>query len=222
MQCCCVNEVMRTASHKLPVTVLSGFLGAGKNTFLNHVLSNRKALKVIVNDMSELKFDAALVKRSERVPETEEYGVTSFVYRARVPFHPERFWALLQDTATWENVLRSKGFSQLASRMKLTGLWSQAGCAASGEGAGLWYAAIDEREWPAEDGDREGNEADWAEPWGDRRQKLVFIGVVLDEPAMRLQLDSALLTQEALAKGPAHWQTLTDSFPVWTDDAPLT
>ncbi len=156
--------------------------------------------------------------RGEHVPETVEYGISSFVYRARSPFHPERFWELLQDPGTWDGVLRSKGFFWLASRMDATGLWSQAGGSASCEGAGMWYAALPEDEWPDEDEARAQIQSDWQEPWGDRRQELVFIGVELDEAALRAKLDAALLTKKELEAGPKSWRKLRDPFPAWTDD----
>ncbi len=156
--------------------------------------------------------------RGEHVPETVEYGVSSFVYRARTPFHPGRFWALLQNSQTWKGVLRSKGFFWLASRMDMTGLWSQAGGSASCEGAGMWYAALPKEEWPEEEDVRTEIQNDWQEPWGDRRQELVFIGLALDETALRVQLDAALLTTTELVVGPKGWKTLPDSFPTWTED----
>jgi G3E family GTPase len=154
----------------------------------------------------------------EHVPETVEYGISSFVYRARTPFHPERFWALLQDPDTWNGVLRSKGFFWLASRMDMTGLWSQAGGSGSCEGAGMWYAALPEDEWPQEGEVRAQIRTDWQGPWGDRRQELVFIGVGLEEAALRAKLDAALLSKKELDAGPMSWQKLRDPFPAWTDD----
>lgn len=156
--------------------------------------------------------------RGEHVPETVEYGISSFVYRARTPFHPERFWALLQDPKTWDGVLRSKGFFWLASRMDMTGLWSQAGGTGSCEGAGMWYAALPKHEWPAEDEARAQIQNDWQDPWGDRRQELVFIGVEMDEAALRAKLDGALLTKKELEGGPKSWRKLPDPFPAWTQD----
>ncbi len=156
--------------------------------------------------------------RGEHVPESVEYGITSFVYRARTPFHPARLWGLLQTPETWDGVLRSKGFFWLASRMDMTGLWSQAGGSLSCEGAGMWYAALSKDEWPEEDEARAQIQSDWHEPWGDRRQELVFIGVELDEAALRGKLDGALLTKKVLEAGPKSWRRLRDPFPAWTDD----
>jgi G3E family GTPase len=156
--------------------------------------------------------------RGEHVPETVEYGISSFVYRARIPFHPERLWALFNEPDIWKGVLRSKGFFWLASRMSVAGLWSQAGGSATCEGAGMWYAALPEEEWPAEGEARAQLQNDWKAPWGDRRQELVFIGAALDDAALRSKLDAALVNAKELDAGPECWQTLPDPFPAWTHD----
>ncbi|MDF3067249.1 MAG: putative metal chaperone, involved in Zn homeostasis [Polyangiaceae bacterium] len=160
--------------------------------------------------------------RGDHVPETEEYGIRSFVYRARVPFHPARVWRLLSSGDTWSGVLRSKGFLWLASRMDVTGVWSQAGGSASCEGAGMWYAALPTEEWPTEPEARAEIEQDFQEPWGDRRQELVFIGVDLDEPLLRQRLDDALLTPAEQRLGPSGWRVLEDPFPPWLQEPEAT
>ena len=119
--------------------------------------------------------------RGEHVPESLEDGIASFVYRARSPFHPDRFALLLEDPDMWAGVLRSKGFFWLATRMDLTGLWSHAGGSASCGGAGLWYAALPQDAWPEDEEARAQIQNDWQEPWGDRRQEMVFIGVDMPE-----------------------------------------
>lgn len=156
--------------------------------------------------------------RGEHVPETVEYGISSFVYRARVPFHPGRLWALLENPNTWDGVLRSKGFFWLASRMDVSGLWSQAGSSASCGAAGIWYAALPEEEWPDDAESRAPLERDWVAPWGDRRQELVFIGVGLNEARLRAELDAALLDAQEMAAGPKAWRKLPDPFPEWMDE----
>jgi G3E family GTPase len=156
--------------------------------------------------------------RGEHKPETEEYRIHSFVYRARRPFHPERLWDVLQDPATWPGVLRSKGFLWLASRMQHTGLWSQAGASASCEGAGMWYAALPEDEWPEDAETQSQIRADWQEPWGDRRQELVFIGTEMNGVDIRTRLDAALLTDAEFAEGPRTWEKYDDELPRWDDD----
>jgi G3E family GTPase len=155
--------------------------------------------------------------RGEHVPETEQYGIEGFAYRARRPFHPERLWAILHDPEAWSGVLRSKGFFWIASRMSLVGLWSQAGGSASFRGAGFWYAALPEDEWPEEPEMRTQIECDWQEPFGDRRQELVFIGIGLSRTKLREKLDAALLDDSELSEGLHAWARLRDPFPDWTE-----
>ncbi len=153
--------------------------------------------------------------RGEHTPETEEYGISSFAYRARAPFHPARLWALFQDQEAWRGVLRSKGFFWLATRPDLTGLWSQAGGTADCSPAGVWYAALPREDWPQDPEQLAELEREWREPWGDRRQELVLIGCELDEAAWRARLDACLLTEREVAGGPARWAKLADPFPPW-------
>ena len=156
--------------------------------------------------------------RGEHVPESVEYGVGSFVYRARVPFHPERFWKLLQEVEAWRGVLRSKGFFWLATRHDVTGVWSQAGLSGTCEPGGIWYAALPSDEWKDDPELSAQVEADWQEPWGDRRQEIVFIGQNLPESALRARLDAALLSDGEQALGVSGWATLPDPFPSWMDE----
>jgi G3E family GTPase len=156
--------------------------------------------------------------RGEQMPESTPHGVGSFVYRARRPFHPGRFAELLEDASTWSGVLRSKGLFWLASRMDHAGLWSQAGGSGSHAGAGRWHAAMPAADWPEDAEARAQVDEDWQEPWGDRRQELVFIGLALDERALRERLDGALLTEPELSLGPAGWSSFTDPFPAWLEE----
>ena len=152
--------------------------------------------------------------RGEETPESEEYGIGSFAYRARRPFHPARLHTAASQS--WDGVLRAKGFFWVASRHDLAGEWSQAGRVLTVGAAGPWWAALpqeERRELLAAYGDDEP--ADWQDPWGDRRQELVFIGADLDEAGIRARLDAALLTDDELASGPAAWAGFPDPFPAW-------
>lgn len=154
--------------------------------------------------------------RGEHVPETEEYGISSFVYRDRRPFHPGRFWDFLH--ANWDGVVRSKGFFWLSSRMDVVGSWSLAGSSASAEPAGVWFAAVPKSEWPEDPEVRRDITSNWEDPWGDRRQELVFIGADMDRAALLAGLDRCLLTADELAGGPNAWATFSDPFSSWDND----
>ncbi len=151
--------------------------------------------------------------RGEEKSEADEYGITSFVYRSSQPFHPQRFWDLIH--SEWEGVVRSKGFFWLASRMDFAASWSQAGGACRHGAAGLWWAAVDPSEWPDEPGARAEIEATMTGAYGDRRQELVYIGIDMDELALRELLDACLLTEAERMAGPSSWARLPDPFPEW-------
>lgn len=146
----------------------------------------------------------------------DEFGVSSFVYRARRPFHPERLWEVLH--SEWPGVLRSKGLFWLASRMSESGFWSQAGPVCSAEGAGRWWATVPETDWP-EDEDLRGSIAgEFKGPFGDRRQELVVVGIDMDRAALRGRLDECLLDDEEMKMGPMGWLHLNDPFPNWASE----
>lgn len=152
--------------------------------------------------------------RGEHTPETEEYGIGSFVYRARRPFHPARFAEALK--TDWPgNVLRSKGFFWLASRPDAAGEWSQAGGVVRHGPAGIWWAAAPREHWPEDPEHRARIEAEFDGEYGDRRQEIVFIGQNLDPDQTREILDHCLLTTAEMKAGPEVWKTLDDPFPTW-------
>lgn len=153
--------------------------------------------------------------RGEHIPESEEYGISSFVYRARRPFHPERFWKTINQD--WPGVIRSKGFFWLASRNDVVGLWSQAGNASRAEPAGLWYAAIPRDEWPEDEETRQVVKQVWLPEIGDRRQEIVIIGVKYDREKIEQMLNRALLTDKEMASGPPGWAKFKDPFDYWDD-----
>jgi G3E family GTPase len=146
------------------------------------------------------------------VPETEEYGLSSRVFRARRPLHPRRFWELVTGPA-FKGVIRSKGFVWLATRHDWAGIWSSAGVVSSLEPGGSWLATAPREEWP-EELDPADVEAIWQEPWGDRRQELVVIGGKL-APDLLERLDRCCLSDAEMALGPHAWLGFDDPFPAW-------
>ena len=146
-------------------------------------------------------------------PVTEEYGISSFVFRARRPFHPRRFHHLLEDGL--DGVLRAKGYVWIASRHRIAGLLSWAGSSLSIEPAALWYANLAKDSWPT---DRENLDAIarvWDPEVGDRRQEIVFIGAEMDAALIEGRLRAALVTEEEFAVDPSHWEALDDTLPEW-------
>ncbi|KIW90982.1 uncharacterized protein Z519_08765 [Cladophialophora bantiana CBS 173.52] len=202
-------------------------------------------------------------------PETEEYGISSFVYRARRPFNPRRLYKLIHDkfvimegqiqredqeeedqneedgmevenaenlssntegssgsipangekgdadvvaenkkaNPIFTGLLRSKGFFWLATRSFLHGEWSQAGTMLTLQGGGPWFCALDDALWPTDPDTRASIEADFADPWGDRRQEIVFIGEKLDTVGLKAEFDRCLLTDAEMQK----WEKIMKS-----------
>jgi len=153
--------------------------------------------------------------RGEHIPETEEFGINSFVYRARRPFHPNKFFTFLHQEWPTGKLIRSKGFFWLASRPMVTGQWSQAGGIARYGAAGLFWKAIPKSEWPDDKASLEAIHSLWEEPFGDMRQELVFIGQGLNQSETQKALDECLLTEEKMLEGPKGWRSLPDPFPLW-------
>ncbi|MGV3003004.1 zinc metallochaperone GTPase ZigA [Vibrio sp. E150_018] len=153
--------------------------------------------------------------RGEHIPETEEYGISSFSYHARRPFHPEKFHQLLHHLSRFGKLIRSKGYFWLASRPDFAGQWNQAGGIADYGFAGLFWSSIPKEQWPTDPESLASIEENWIEPFGDRRQELVFIGQGLDRAALLQALEDCLLTQEEVLAGKEFWQTLADPFAAW-------
>lgn len=147
-------------------------------------------------------------------PETEEYGISNFIYQRRRPFHPARFHDLI--SRDWPGVIRSKGLFWLATRPDHAGFWSQAGAIARNSCAGRFWAAIPEEQRPSDEESIQALEKSWAEPWGDRRQEIVLIGQGLNQRALEEMLDMALLTEDELRQGPSAWAILPDPFQKWS------
>ncbi len=135
--------------------------------------------------------------KDHHTPETEEYGLGSFVFRARVPFHPERF--LNYCNLNWPaNIIRSKGLFWIASRPSDALNWSQAGGSVRAEKAGVWWASVPEKEWSLRGGNSASIKKRMDKEWGDRQQELVIIGQDLDQQQIMDELTSCLLTDKEI------------------------
>lgn len=149
----------------------------------------------------------------EHVPESEAFGISHFVWRARRPLHPRRWKALIESELP--GVVRAKGFFWLATRMAWAGSWQLAGAVGRHEAAGFWFAAVPEARWPEDPAWRASIRALWQGEYGDRRQEIVFIGCGMDEAALRRRLDACLLSDAELRGGPKAWARLPDPFARW-------
>jgi G3E family GTPase len=144
-------------------------------------------------------------------------GISSFIYRSRRPFHPQRFMSFIK--GAWPGVVRSRGHFWLATRMAWIGEMVQAGGARRHRAVGAWWAStlggrsVDPQLMAQTLG------VPWDAAFGDRRQELVFVGIDMREAALRQQLNGCLLSDEELSRGPESWQAYADPFPPW--DLPL-
>ena len=157
--------------------------------------------------------------RGEHIPETEEYGISSFSFLARRPFHPEKFYHFLHDTEKFGKLIRSKGYFWLASRPQFSGQWNQAGGIAHYGFAAMFWKSVPKKNWPTDEESLNAIQKQWVEPFGDMRQELVFIGQQLDQGAMTNALNECLLSDDELLKGKSYWTTLSDPFPEWSESA---
>ncbi|MFK4384043.1 zinc metallochaperone GTPase ZigA [Bradyrhizobium sp. USDA 223] len=149
---------------------------------------------------------------ADHVPETQEYGVKNFVYRARRPFDPAKFDKFVK--ASWPGVIRAKGHFWLATRPQWLGEISQAGAIVRTEALGLWWASVPKERWPNDEAWRKRLRQYWDKLYGDRRQEIVFIGTGMDEAEIRGRLD-ACLVPDTSTMDIAAWSALADPFPAW-------
>ncbi|PWU66689.1 GTP-binding protein [Gracilibacillus dipsosauri] len=148
----------------------------------------------------------------EHVPESEEYGIYSFVYRRDRPFHPERWMNWLENWPT--GIVRAKGFFWLASRNEISGLLSQAGTSLSIQGVGKWVATYPEKEQMEVLNKEPELVKRWDVEYGDRMTELVFIGMNMDEEEIIKGLDQCLLTDEEMKQD---WDKFNDPLPAFTE-----
>lgn len=149
---------------------------------------------------------------ADHVPETEEYGVASFVYRARRPFEPEKIMAVLNSDLP--GVIRAKGHFWIATRPEWVAEFSLAGALSTVKPLGTWWASVPKDRWPDHENIHSYMTQHWQEPWGDRRQEIVFIGSDIPWADIRAQLDAALVPED-LSPAPDALPDLPDPFPVW-------
>jgi G3E family GTPase len=175
-----------------------------------------------VLDTKRFDFDRAsdapgwmAVLRGEEQPETAEYGITSFVFNARRPLHPKRFFSFVNKKRLPKGLLRSKGFCWIATRSDLVGLWSQAGQIAELSPHAFWWDTVPPSEWPEDPETLASIKNQFDGEYGDRRQELVFIGRKMDEAKIRTSLNACLLTDEEMKGGPEKWAKFPDPLPKW-------
>ena len=148
----------------------------------------------------------------EHIPETEEYGITSFTYRTPYPFDALKIRAFIHDSSVWRGVLRAKGFFWVAADDHIVYEFAQAGGVNGIEPIGVWMAAMPKEDWDLSEGDQPDETDAWHEQFGDRSQTLVFIGQKIDEEGIRARLNECILDEEAQAN-PISWGDLPNPFP---------
>ena len=155
------------------------------------------------------------LSKKEHTPETEEYGIGSFVYRTKIPFDPIRFWDFVQNQFP-NNIIRSKGLFWLASRPEQALVWGQAGGSLKADSAGVWWSSMpfEKRIMQYAFVENQGQiESGWDDTFGDRKNEIVFIGHHLDEKLIRSLLDNCLSTNHELDTG--KWESgYEDNWPV--------
>jgi len=156
--------------------------------------------------------------RGEHIPETDEYGIASTAYRARRPFHPQRFFSFIDRPWVNGKLLRSKGFFWLASKLMDAGSWSQAGGLMRHGFAGRWWRFVPKSQWPQDEESTSAIMQNWTAATGDCRQELVFIGQNIDFAQLTAELDDCLLTDAEMALGAQGWRLLPDPFGPWHEE----
>ncbi|WP_417747551.1 GTP-binding protein [Rosistilla oblonga] len=167
-------------------------------------------------DEAEAQPEWLAVPRGEEETETEEYGISSFVYRSERPFHPKRLTEALDgdmDDGLFSGVLRSKGLMWIASRHDWAYDWSQAGCSIRMNPAGFWWAAAPDDAWPDDEALVAEIRSKFVGEHGDRHQELVFIGNAMDPQRITNILDGCLLTDLEFTQGPELWANFEDPLP---------
>lgn len=204
-------SVLRALIKKLnPATQIieSEFSKIDPKSILNTGLFNFEEAEQSAGWIEELNKD-------EHTPETEEYGIGSFVYRNKKPFDPVRFWQYVQQNFP-NTVIRSKGLFWIASRPEQALIWGQAGGSLRTDSAGVWWSSMPfqkRSQYMAFLENQEQIEEEWDATFGDRKNEIVFIGQAMDEKSIRTNLDACLATNEEL-KSQKWLQGYIDEWPV--------
>ena len=211
------TDVISSDELKIVHAIIRGLNAKAK--VIETVMSNVELKEVIATGLFDFEeahnhplWAQELNHFEDHVPETEEYGISSFVYRAKEPFNPEKLHQFFFQE--WPGIVRSKGFFWLATRPNFVGEVSQAGALVRHQAIGQWLAAVPEDEWPEEAADIV-NSSNWDATYGDRRQEIVFIGLKaeMNESLIRDTLDQCLVKD--FMSQPEKSTSLNDPFPVW-------
>ena len=215
-----LNKVELVSEKELKIirAVIRGLNAKAKIIETNH---SKVAMNEVMNtklyDLKEAQnhplWAQELYNPDAHTPETEEYGVTSFVYRARDPFDPEKIHSFFNQE--WPGVIRAKGFFWISSRPNFVGEVSQAGAFVRHQGIGKWWAAVNEEQWPDDKSFRLNINKIWAKGYGDRRQEIVFIGLKneMNESLIKNKLDGFLIKNYSINL--ANTLKYKDPFPEW-------
>ena len=218
-----LNKVDLVSEKELKIirAVIRGLNAKAKIIETNH---SKVAMNEVMNtnlyDLKEAQnhplWAQELYNPDDHTPETEEYGVTSFVYRARDPFDPEKIHSFFNQE--WPGVIRAKGFFWISSRPNFVGEVSQAGAFVRHQGIGKWWAAVNEEQWPDDKSFRLNINKIWAKGYGDRRQEIVFIGLKneMNESLIKNKLDGFLIKNYSINL--ANTLKYKDPFPGWFDN----
>lgn len=179
---------------------------------INGVIKPNEILNTGLFDFEKASSSAGWIKEltsghQNHTPETEEYGISSFVYARRLPFHSERFNNWIHSMP--KNIVRAKGIAWCATRNDLALLLSQAGPSVSIEPISYWVASLPKREQEQIFREEPQLLDDWDTQFGDRHTKLVFIGRDLNPPELIEDLDKCLLTPDEFDRD---WKSLEDPF----------
>lgn len=203
--------VLRSAIKKLNPSariIESSFCQIDSKDILNTGLFNFEEAEQSAGWIEELN-------KSEHTPETDEYGIGSFVFRSSKPFDPNRFWAYIQNKFP-ATIIRSKGLFWVASRPGQAISWSQAGGSLKADSAGVWWSSMpyEKRiQYVAFVDNQKHIQSNWDKFYGDRKNELVFIGQEMDEELIRKELADCLSTEKEIEN--KDWKEgYKDSWPV--------